>query len=339
MTIDLFRQSFDTLFLSELDRLLSQAKNKVHNPYIHGLLDHVYELAKNGKRIRPYVMVRAYGAKTFDDASPIYNQLVGIELLHLFALIHDDIMDDALTRHGVKSINAFADDTYKNNSSISSSQGKYEAILVGDIVYSFACNTFSKGAAPHILQVFYELIDEVVLGQMIDIRIPFENDVNESVIHERMLLKTARYSFARPMQIGAMLALKSDEEIQTLFNLGEEFGIIFQITDDIIDITGDKNITKKVPLQDLFNGQETFLTFYLKTQKPEFFQKLQKYTKRKLDETEASEAIELFRESGALLFAQEYIQKHKANAQKHIEAISDQNEWSVLLEKILQRES
>lgn len=336
MKIELFKRAFDTLFLSELDTLLSRTKKRIHNPHIHGLLDHVYEVAKNGKRIRPYVMTLAYGATTFEEASKIHNQLIGIELLHLFALIHDDIMDDALTRHGVESVNAFLENLYKDLES-KKMQGKHEAILVGDLVYSFACNKFSLNATPDILELFYELIDEVILGQMIDIRIPLENSLDETMIRERMLLKTARYSFARPMQIGAQLSGKSTEYIQTLFTLGEELGIIYQITDDIIDVLGDTKVTKKVPLQDLYNGQETFLTYYMKTQKPSYYSKLQQYYKKTLSDAEVVEVITIFNESSSIDFARSQIGTHSEKASAYIEKINNKEQWDHLLQKILHR--
>lgn len=339
MDIQVFKESFDALFLSELDILLSRTKKRAHNPHIHGLFEHTYTLARGGKRIRPYVMSLAYGASMFDNTSLIKNQLIGIELLHLFALIHDDIMDNALTRHGVESVNAFIEKQYPS-SETKHEQGKHEAILVGDIVFSFACTTFSKETTPEILKLFYELIDEVIIGQMIDIRIPYETSLDEALIHERILLKTARYSFARPMQIGATLAHKSKEQIQLLFNLGEELGILFQITDDILDIIGEKEVTQKTPLQDLFNGQETFLTHFLKINKPEYYSKLEHFKRKTLTTTEILEVKSIFKESGALNFAYAYIENHKQNALRYIEEINDNKEyWEILLEKILHRKS
>jgi geranylgeranyl diphosphate synthase type I len=338
MDIESFKHSFDEIFLSELDRLLSRTKKRVHNTHIHGLLSHTYELAKNGKRIRPYVMALSYGAHTFDDAQEISDQLVGIELLHLFALVHDDIMDEALTRHGVASMNSFSENCYEDlpNKNL---QGKYEAILLGDLIFSFAYELFSKGKGIHALPLFFELVDEVITGQMLDIRIPFEEKVTKDMIRERMLFKTARYSFARPMQIGAMLSEINSKDEALYFSLGEELGIIYQITDDIIDIYGSKKDTKKTPLQDLYNGQETLLSFYIKEHCPQSTQDtLNQLSKRSLTEDEIKIAQELFESSGALQFAKNEIKTHYENAENKISLLGEkENTWAVLLSRLANR--
>ncbi len=341
MDIYTFKDSFDTFFLSELDRLLSRTKKRIHNPHVEKLLSHVFELAKNGKRIRPYVLSLAYGANSFEDTSEIRDQLVGIELLHLFALIHDDIMDEALTRHEVDSMNYFSEKQYRISEK-RVSQGKYEAILIGDMIFSFAVETFSKNKGVIALSLFHELIDEVILGQLIDIRIPFENEVTQEMIKERMLFKTARYSFARPMQIGAVLRGKSDDEVRNLFSLGEELGTIYQITDDIIDIYGSKKDLKKTPLQDLFNEQETLLTFFIKEHcEPQTITRLRELHGKTLTASEISEAQKIFESSGALSFAKNEIETHSSKARFYIDTLtpSHQTKWSELLNILISRTS
>ena len=338
MELETFKKEFDVIFLSELDKLLSRTKNRIHNTHINGLLTHTYELAKNGKRVRPYVMSLAYGATSFEDTAPIHNQLVGIELLHLFLLVHDDIMDEALTRHGVASMNSFSENCYSEVGT-KNLQGKYEAILIGDMLFSFAYELFSKERGIRALPLFFELVDEVITGQMLDIRIPFEDNVTKEMIHERMLFKTARYSFARPMQIGAMLSEINSKNESLYFSLGEELGIIYQITDDIIDIYGSKNDTKKTLLQDLYNGQETLLSFYIKEHCPQSKQDtLHELSRRTLSEDEIRIARELFETSGALQFAKSEIKAHFDKAESKISLLGEnENTWTALLSRITNR--
>lgn len=338
MELDTFRESFDTLFLEELKNLLDCTKDRFHNPHIHEAISHVYILAQNGKRIRPYVLSLAYGARKKSDLLRIKNQLIGIELLHLFALIHDDIMDEAPTRHGVRTVHTFIEKKY-NSLSRKKDQGNYEAILIGDLIFSYAYSIFLKKCPDEIAHIFQDLIEEVIAGQLIDIRIPYEKNVSKDLIYERMLLKTARYSFARPMQIGALLASKDKKGTQSMYNFGEILGILFQITDDIIDIESEKKDLKKTPLQDLYNGQETFLTYTMKELNPLYYSRLNKYSRKSLSAEEVRIVKNIFNESGTLLKAREEIEFLKTKAQKYISQLEDTDIWSQLLEKIINRKS
>lgn len=338
MELDKFRESFDILFLEDLKKLLERTKDRFHNPHIHEAISHVYILAQNGKRIRPYVLSLAYGARKKSDLLQIKNQLIGIELLHLFALIHDDIMDEAHTRHGVHTVHTFIEKKYRSLSR-KKEQSNYEAILIGDLIFSYAYTTFFDKCPEEVTHIFQDLIEEVIAGQLIDIRIPYEKNVSKDLIYERMILKTARYSFARPMQIGALLASKNRKDTQSMYNLGEILGILFQITDDIIDTESEKRDLKKTPLQDLYNGQETFLTYTMKELNPLYYSQLNKYSRKSLSTNEVKIVKNIFNESGTLLKAREEIESLKAKAQKYISHLEDSDTWSQLLEKIIHRKS
>ena len=112
MDIATFRDSFG----KKLDDLVS-AK---YAEYSGGLsvvpivseFEHIRKLSADGKRIRPYLVNTSYN--TFGGTESIDHTLFAVELLHIFALIHDDIMDHSLSRHGVETANNRFRSIYKD---------------------------------------------------------------------------------------------------------------------------------------------------------------------------------------------------------------------------------
>ena len=107
-------------------------------------------------------------------------------------------MDQAETRHGVPTLREFTKTEMGNNTH----HGYSQAILIGDLFFSFAHRASFSGSVSEAAQKeFHLLIEEVVAGQMLDVATPLYTQVSEAYIEDKMLLKTARYTFTRPRRI------------------------------------------------------------------------------------------------------------------------------------------
>lgn len=321
MDIFEFKKKFEPYFSRKLLGLINRAKKISSSKEFNDVISHIENLAKNGKRVRPYLVNLSYGHKKLNKE--IINQMIGIELLHLFALIHDDIMDGAKIRHGVRTIN-----TIHKNPELSKSY----AMLAGDMVFNWAyecfleCNLNTKS-----INLFRALIEEVIVGQAIDATLPSKNTLTEKEIREKNILKTARYTFRRPIEIGFVLAKKSVDKNYS--KLGENLGAIFQIDDDLLDIFGDEKKLNKKTFQDIESKQATLISFYLKDNKS-----FKRYFGKKLNALEKEHLKTVVRESGAL----EKIESERAEiimeTQKLISGLGNREIWLSFMEKITNRE-
>lgn len=321
MDISEFRKRFEPYFKKKLVKLIGRAKKISSCNEFNDVISHIENLAEHGKRVRPYLLNLSYAHTKLN--TEIINQMIGIELLHLFALIHDDIMDGAKIRHGVKTIN-----TIHKNSELSKSY----AMLAGDMVFNWSYECFlDDNPNKKSVSIFHSLIEEVIVGQAIDATLPCRNTLTENEIREKNLLKTARYTFRRPIEIGFALAGKSITNSHK--KLGENLGVIFQIDDDLLDIFGDEKKLNKKTFQDIESKQATLISFYLKNNKD-----FKQYFGKKLTTTEREHLKTVVKASGALEKIESERTKIIGETQKLISKLDNREIWLSFMEKITNRE-
>lgn len=323
--MDDFKKEFDVLFTNELTKLLQKIEVYVTKHEIKYYTDYINNIASNGKRIRPYNTALTYTIYGGQDWRDIKNTLIGVELIHLMALIHDDIMDNSDTRHGVMSVHSYIkkDLDTKTNDLTAKHTSNSIAILLGDLVFAWAFTKFSEdNQTKESWNIINLLLEEVILGQMMDVYNPIEDSTTQESIERKMLLKTARYTFTRPLLLGAVLSQADKNQISWITNFGDSVGIIFQMQDDVFDITKDLITLKKNPLGDIRNGVHTLLSNHI----------LQNSTKEEKEtwhkwfgnkEINNQEEIKDFLIStGTLNFAEEYINQKENEA---LESLSSSN--------------
>jgi geranylgeranyl pyrophosphate synthase len=253
-----FRKEFDVFFLKSIQDNIEKAQKHTSDKSIQQYLEYVSKIALDGKRLRPFVIsmvLRDHNRKTNKDL------LLGIEYLHLFALIHDDIVDQASLRHGVPTIHTFIQKKFN----LSKDQAVHQAILVGDIVFNWAYLYILKASMHNkFLGLEYNnLISELVVGEMLDTDLPRRSKIVESLVVEKNKIKSGRYTFARPMQLGAIECNLSKKQTKQYFDLGEKIGELFQLVDDEIDVTSRSATLGKKTFQDFKEKQHTYFSFYL----------------------------------------------------------------------------
>lgn len=237
-------------------------------------------VANGGKRLRPAFVYWGWRALTAggvaDEAERAALALGGaIELLHTFALLHDDVMDQAETRRGAPAARmAFAGaHQHRNGRGDPMLFGSSAATLAGDLAFVWADEMLDAVEAPAvrlraIREVYGRLRTEVIAGQYLDLfagATPV--DVPTALVSERhamtvALLKSARYTVTRPLELGAALAADPGEAESTrraLSRYGDAVGLAFQMRDDVLDMFGDASTMGKPVFGDLSEGKRTVL--------------------------------------------------------------------------------
>lgn len=323
-----FRPAFDPYLEQFLDQKIRSYEALTNDSSVRSYIAYTKQLAlAHGKRVRPYLaylMYKAAGGTKDNDALRLF---VALELFHLFGLIHDDIIDHGKERHGVPTIHEYvtAELTTDGRLGDTAHVGAAHAILVGDLMFSWVTEllTTTQACAPEqrerLLYYFFRMSDEVLIGQMIDVDTTTRETVSKQRIEEKILLKTASYTFVRPMQIGMALANVSNELEKFCDELGRALGIAFQIQDDILDITADAATAKKTPLNDLRDRQHTYLTQYIREHgTPDQQKRLADIFGSALTPNDQSRVIILFTESGAIKHATALMNNYFDIAEKSI---------------------
>jgi len=268
--IEIFKQKFDIYLKNYLDKKTQYLTNYTKD---QDILDYCFYAKKitlaGGKRIRPYIaylMYESFGGKEVEKALKV---LVSLEVFHSFCLIHDDIIDRGTLRHGLPTLHIYIAKRLKKEKRYGDLDhiGTSQAMLVGDIFLSWSQENLNlnKDFAPNIMNrvkiIFYQMLHEVAIGQMIDVDITTRNKVAKTLIDEKIRLKTAGYSFIKPLQIGMTL---TGEKLSKIDKFCEEFGLslgtAFQTQDDLLDITSTEKELSKTVLSDVATHQHTYIT-------------------------------------------------------------------------------
>jgi geranylgeranyl diphosphate synthase type I len=214
-----------------------------------------------GKRLRPAFCYWAFVGAGGDPLDPLaVDAGAALELLHSFALVHDDVMDDSLVRRGADAIHVQfknAHDRHKLNGE-ARRYGEGVAILVGDMAFVYA-DKLMNSAPRDATEVFTELRVELNVGQYLDVSATARSDATLPMARKIAQFKSGKYTVERPLHLGAALAGRFDELADDLSAYGIPVGEAFQLRDDILGAFGDAEVTGKPVGGDLREGKPTAL--------------------------------------------------------------------------------
>lgn len=180
------------------------------------------------------------------------------ELLHAFAIIHDDVMDRSETRRGHPTCHVLATEAYRQARGDHGAElfGDSIAILVGDLAHAEADHLI--GALPSATRsIWRAMVIELVLGQRADLTGTSPDDRIAAL--EVARLKTGSYTIERPLQIGADLGAASASAMECLAGYGRHLGRAYGLRDDVLGTFGDPSRTGKSIDDDLTSGKQTVL--------------------------------------------------------------------------------
>lgn len=258
-----------------------------------------------GKRLRPAFCFWGFvGAGGDPSDELVIDAGAALELLHAFALFHDDVMDGSLTRRGEPTTNAKFEASHGANKLAGESRrfGDGVAILVGDLAYVYS-DQLMRNASPQAWTIWNELRIELNFGQYLDMLGSAMNELRREKAERICRYKSGKYTIERPLHLGALLAAptRGDELIPVLSKYGLPLGDAFQMRDDVLGAFGDTSITGKPVGDDLREGKPTPL-MAIATARANAAQskELQLVGNQDLTPQQIARVQEVIRETGAL---------------------------------------
>ena len=221
--------------LRRLEALLAESVI-VGDEYLDSVTTHL--IYAGGKRLRPMLAIASAtgGAKPATQDDLLGG--VALELLHLASLYHDDVMDEAEVRRNVDSVNA--------------RYGNLIAIVAGDYLMARSA-TIAADLGVEMAGLLARTLAWLTRGQVSEVRTAFSVERTEADYYEAIEGKTASL-MATSCRAGAITARLGDDETEALTEFGRCFGMIYQLRDDILDVTATDNQLGKPAGQDLAEG-------------------------------------------------------------------------------------
>ena len=285
------------------------------------------QLLCGGKRMRPAFCVWGYvaaaGIPSDDELKPLLAAAGSLDVLHVSALIHDDLMDSSDLRRGRPAAHRQFEALHANAGWLGDSAafGRAGAILLGDLLVMWSAQMLhgagvDQSTLERALPIVEAMRTEVTCGQYLDIvaqahplrkRAPAIGSLRPTIelalddASRVVEYKAARYTVQRPSQIGAALGGGDDELYFALGAYGSPLGRAFQFRDDLLGVFGDPKVTGKPAGDDLREGKRTVLVAHAYAHAGDAGQKLllQRLGDPALDGTGISELQQVIVESGA----------------------------------------
>jgi geranylgeranyl diphosphate synthase, type I len=280
-----------------------------------------------GKRMRPAFCVWGYvaaaGIPSHDQLKPLLAAAGSLDILHVSAMIHDDLMDSSDLRRGRPAAHRQFEALHANAGWLGDSAafGKAGAILLGDLLVMWSAQMLhgagvEQSTLERALPIVEAMRTEVTCGQYLDMvaqahplrqRAPAIGSLRPTIelalddASRVVEYKAARYTVQRPCQIGAALGGGDDELYFALGAYGSPLGRAFQFRDDLLGVFGDPQITGKPAGDDLREGKRTVLVAHTYAHADDAGQKLllQRLGDPGLDESGITELQQVIVESGA----------------------------------------
>ncbi|MCG3203559.1 MAG: Octaprenyl diphosphate synthase [Elusimicrobia bacterium] len=264
-----------------------------------------YVLVGSGKRVRPaLVILSSMLGKSLQ--SEVQTVGLAVELIHIATLVHDDVIDKAAMR--------------RNRKTVANEHGVDAAVLLGDHIFTHAFEKVAELNRPSILRLLARSTSVMCAGEIDQLKKRFHFDLSEEEYFSFLEKKTASL-FGASARSGAILADQSESIQLALEQFGLHLGLAFQITDDLLDLTGEESVVGKTLRTDLMNGKMTLPLIYFrdhlssdKTSK-EFFENLNHPNGHLLD------LVDQMKTSGAIQYAEDIAKKNIQLALNQLEKL------------------
>jgi len=241
--------SATTFFTSVHDQLqfveqrIREQASEEHHPDLRSALEHL--LAAGGKRIRPTLGLLV-GNMLGAPEEKLITLGASVELLHTATLVHDDLIDGALLRRGMPTLNA--------------RWSPAATVLTGDFLFARAAKLAAETDYLPLMKLFADTLATIVNGELTQM-FSARGVIERENYYQRIYAKTA--SLFEMSALAASMVSTDDEEMRlSMKSFGYEVGMAFQIVDDILDFTGEQSAVGKPIGSDLLNGLVTLPAIY-----------------------------------------------------------------------------
>ncbi|MBR0378520.1 MAG: polyprenyl synthetase family protein [Lachnospiraceae bacterium] len=349
--------AFSTFYSDSLNRLTKKtnAYNKIlrkePNPIIRPFREDLADLNTGGKMLRGMLVNLGYQIAVHMNGEAACNAAesdmlaLAFEIFQTGVLVHDDIIDNAGTRRGKITVHR----RYEHRLNVRETKmvaagekpgnlAKSAAICVGDLGIYYANKQIVDNYAQNehlaaLIGYFDDIVLQTIRGELLDVVLPYEiqddkyspeekKKLLEKSIWDIYYLKTAGYSVIGPLHLGMILGGADEKQMKALDRVAEDIGIAYQIMDDILGVFADPEKLGKDVGSDITEFKQTILYMYVCTMKPEYEEELlQIYGKKRISDAELDEVQRIFRESGALAYAQEMLGDCFERAEKRLARI------------------
>lgn len=230
-------------------RIREQAGEEQH-PDLRSALEHL--LAAGGKRIRPTLGLLV-GNMLGAPEDKLVTLGASVELLHTATLVHDDLIDGALLRRGMPTLNA--------------RWSPAATVLTGDFLFARAAKLAAETDYLPLMKLFSETLATIVNGELTQM-FSARGVIDRNNYYNRIYAKTASL-FEMSSLAATMVATENQDIRDSMKAFGYEVGMAFQIVDDILDFTGDQSTVGKPIGSDLLNGLVTLPAIYYAEEHPD----------------------------------------------------------------------
>jgi geranylgeranyl pyrophosphate synthase len=228
--------------LQEVEQLLRQQADDDH-PDLRAALEQL--LSSGGKRFRP-ILCLLTGQMLGAPRDKLVTLAAAVELLHSATLVHDDLIDGALLRRGMPTLNA--------------QWSPAATVLTGDFMFSHAARLAAETDTLPLMKLFAETLSTIVNGELSQL-FAAHGITSREDYYQRIYAKTASL-MEMTTRAAAMISPVEADTVEAMRKFGYELGMAFQIVDDILDFTSDQTAIGKPVGSDLLQGLVTLPTLH-----------------------------------------------------------------------------
>jgi octaprenyl-diphosphate synthase len=290
----------------ELDQVEAILRGELHSdfPFVDGLVQHGFQLG--GKRLRPaLVLLSGLACGPLGREHPILGAVV--ELIHTATLIHDDVLDEALVRRHLQTIN--------------SRFGNEASVLLGDYLFARAICLAAQLDSLYVCRIVSDAVRIMCEGELRQVGMRGRFDLSEAEYLEIVAAKTAELC-ACCCRLGSHFAGAEDGQTEILARYGRGLGIAFQIVDDVLDVRGTEAVVGKSLGTDLAKQKPTLPIIRLLDQAGPSERGQVMDILRRSDDHQAEALAPWLARFDAIAYAQEQAVLHVRRAQEELDALS-----------------
>ena len=291
---------------SEIDKLnifLKEATN-TDVPLINTLSKHMIE--SGGKRIRPIVLILI--SRILGNKKNVIQCSAILELIHGATLLHDDVVDQSILRHNIKTANNL--------------WGNESAVLVGDFLYSRAFELIVEINKENIYKILAETTNKISQGEVMQLM-----SKNQIIDNEEKYLNVIYLKTAKLFEASALIAidLAQADFAKNAESFGKNFGIAYQLRNDYLDYFGDQEETGKNISEDLSEGKSTLplIHSYNKSSDKDRMEISKIFNGKIL--SESHKLLDIFIKNESDIYIQDKINHYTDKAIKALEVFDDDN--------------
>ena len=285
----------------ELERVVQH-----RNPLLNETSSHL--LNAGGKRLRPAFALLSgkFYNYDFERVKPL---AVALELIHMASLVHDDVVDSAMTRRGIP--------TVKSN------WGNRISMHTGSLLFAKSLIKISQYQdTPLIAKVLSRTSTRMCEGEIQQISSAYKSDQNVKDYWYRIERKTA-FLISASCQLGAMACGASKDIYMPLARYGHKIGMAFQIVDDILDMVGDQQQFGKPIGSDLRQGILTLPVIYALKNSAQRARMVSLVENQNKTDQEVEEAIAIVKNCGGIDYAHKVVDRNIYKAKKEMQRLPD----------------